>query len=67
MAIIVISINNVKTLCKDSSEDPRRATRNISERGLFVKLGHSDKYFVKNSRKKVPAGKNFEVSSTRHS
>ena len=29
----------------------------------FVKLRHSDKYFIKNSRKKGPAGKNCEVFS----
>ena len=36
-------------------------------RGRFVKLGHSDKHFVKNSRKKGPAVKIFEVSSHRYS
>ena len=41
----------------------RPATRNFSGQGGFVKLGHSDNHFVKNSRKKGPAGKNSEVSS----
>ena len=36
-------------------------------RGGFVKLGHFDKHFVKNSRKKGPAGKNFRVFSPRYS
>ena len=35
--------------------------------GGFVKLGHSDKHFVKNSRKKDPARKNFEVLSLTYS
>ena len=35
--------------------------------GGFVKIGHSDKHFVKNSRKKDPAGKHFEVFSPRYS
>ena len=30
-------------------------------RGGFVKLGHFDKYFIKKSRKKGSAGKNFVV------
>ena len=30
--------------------------------GGFVKLGHFDKYFAKNTRKKGSAGKHFEVS-----
>ena len=32
----------------------------------FVKLGHSDKPFVKSTRKKVPAGKNFGAFFPRH-
>ena len=35
----------------------------FQSRGVFVKPGHFDKHFVKNSRKKSPTGKNFEVSS----
>ena len=35
-------------------------------RGL-VKLGHSDKRVVKNSRKDGPAGKSFEAFSLRYS
>ena len=35
----------------------------FESRGGFFKLGHSDKHFVKHSRKKGPAWKNFEVSS----
>ena len=33
----------------------------FQSRGGFVELGHFDKYFVKYSRKKGSAGKNFEV------
>ena len=36
-------------------------------KGGFVKLGHFDKYFVKNSRKIGPARKNFEVFPFRYS
>ena len=37
-------------------------------RGGFVKLGHSNKHFVKKkSRKKVPTGKYFEAFSLRYS
>ena len=32
-------------------------------RGGFVELGHFDKHFVKHTRKKDPAGKNFGVFS----
>ena len=35
-------------------------------RGGFMELGHFDKYFVKNTRKKGPAGKNFGVFSPRY-
>ena len=34
-------------------------------RGGFVKLGHFDKYFINNSRKKGSTGKNFTVFSPR--
>ena len=44
----------------------RRATRNFSGQGGFVKLGHPNNHFIKNSRKKGPAGKNSEVSSLRY-
>ena len=41
---------------------PTGAQPEISQgRGGFMKLGHSDKHFVKNSRKKGPVGKNVEV------
>ena len=33
----------------------------------FVEVGHSDKHFVKNSRKKRPVGKRIEVFSLRYS
>ena len=36
-------------------------------RGGFVKLGHFDKHFMKKSKKKGPAGKNFGVFSLRYS
>ena len=36
-------------------------------RGGFVELGHLDKHFVKNTRKKGAAGKNFGVFSPRYS
>ena len=36
-------------------------------RGGFVKLGHHDKHFIKNSSKKGSAEKNFEVFSLRSS
>ena len=36
-------------------------------RGGFVKLGHFNKYFINNSRKKGPTGKNFTVLSPRYS
>ena len=39
------------------NEDLRRATSNFLGQGDFVKLRHLDKHFVKNSRKKGPAGK----------
>ena len=46
----------------------RHTTKKIFQsRGGFVKLGYSDKHFVKNSRKKGPTGKNFEVFSLRYS
>ena len=35
-------------------------------RGGFVELAHFDKHFVKNTRKKGPAGKNFGVVSPRY-
>ena len=35
--------------------------------GGFAKLGHFDKYFVKNSRKKEPRMENFGVFSPRYS
>ena len=35
-------------------------------RGDFVELGQFDKYFVKNTRKKGLAGKNFRVFSPRY-
>ena len=34
--------------------------------GGFIKLGHFDKHFVKNTQKKGPAGKNFGVFSLRY-
>ena len=39
----------------------------FQSRGGFVKLGHFDKHFVKNSRKKGSAGENFGVFSPRYS
>ena len=36
-------------------------------RGGFVKIGHFDKPFVKNSRKKGPAGEKFRVFPPRYS
>ena len=38
----------------------------FQSRGGFVKLGHSDYRVVKNSRKKDPAGKSFEVLTLRY-
>ena len=38
----------------------RRATRNFSGQGGFVKLGHFNKHFIKKSRKKAPQGKILE-------
>ena len=35
-------------------------------RGGFVELGHFDKHFVKNARKKGPAGKSFGVFFPRY-
>ena len=35
-------------------------------RGGFLGLAHFDKHFVKNTRKKGPAGKNFGVVSPRY-
>ena len=32
-----------------------------------MELGHSDKHFIKNSREKGPAGRNFEVFSLTYS
>ena len=42
-----------------------RTTRNFQGRGGFVELGHFDKHFVKNARKKGPARKHFGVFPTR--
>ena len=42
-------------------------TRNSSGQRGFAKLGHFDKYFVKNSRKKEPRMENFGVFSPRYS
>ena len=39
----------------------------FQSRGGFMKLGHFDKHFVKNPRKKGPAGGNFGVFSPRYS
>ena len=39
----------------------------FQDRGGFVKLGHFDKHFVKNSRKKGSTGENFGDFSTRYS
>ena len=36
-------------------------------RGGFVELGHFEKLFVKNTRKKDPAGKNVGAFSRRYS
>ena len=36
------------------------------DRGGLMELGHFDKHFVKNTRKKGPAGKNFGVFSPRY-
>ena len=36
-------------------------------RGGFVKLGYFDKHFIKTSRTKFPAGKNFGFFSPRYS
>ena len=38
----------------------------FQDSGGFIKLGHFDKYFVKNTQKKGPAGKNFGVFSLRY-
>ena len=35
--------------------------------GRFVELGHFDKGFVKNTRKRGPTGKHFAVFSPRYS
>ena len=37
----------------------------FQDRGGFAELGHFDKIFVKNTRKKGSAGKNFEAFSPR--
>ena len=37
----------------------RCATRNFSGGGRFVKLGHFDKHFIKNTRKRGPTRKHF--------
>ena len=39
----------------------------FQDRGDFVELGHFNKHFVKNTRKKDPAGKKFEDFSPRYS
>ena len=39
----------------------KRATRIFQVRGSFVELGHFDKFFVKNTRKKSTQGKILEL------
>ena len=41
-------------------------TEDFSGRGMFRRIGHFDKHFVKMSRKKGTAGKNFGVFSPRY-
>ena len=44
------------------------ATRIFQHSGCFIELGHFDKHFVKNTRKKRPhTGKHFGVFSPRYS
>ena len=38
-------------------------TENFQGRGGSIELGHFDKHFVKNTRKKGPTGKHFGVFS----
>ena len=51
-------------LKKQSSEYAR--ILNVSD-AKFVELGHFDKHFVKNTRKRGPSGKHFGVFSPRSS
>ena len=50
-------------------EPPKAGTQSdfFQGRGGFGKLGHFDKHFVKNLRRKGPAGENFGVFSPRYS
>ena len=54
---------------KDVQKEPSKAVAQseISGRGGFGELGHFDKHFVKNLRKKGLAGENFGVFSPRYS
>ena len=55
--------NNLDTLSKQTGAQPEI----FQDRGGFVELAQLDKLFVKNRRKKGPAGKNFGAFSPRHS
>ena len=64
----------VECFAKQIMPECRYATRNFSgqgrgvgEWGRFVELGHFDKGFVKNTRKRGPTGKHFGIFSPRYS
>ena len=58
----------MKRFAKRIMPEYRCATRNFSgqRKWVFVKLGHIDKHFIKNTRKRDPAGKHFGVFSVRY-
>ena len=63
ITIIIITIIIVVVIVIITGAQPE----NFQGRGGFVEIGHFDKHFVKNTRKKGLAGKNFRVFPPRYS
>ena len=62
------TLSNIERLAKRSMPECRCTTRLFQgRRGRFVELGHFDKLFIKNTRKRDPTRKHFEVFSLRYS
>ena len=68
---VVLSIRSMYKLHsyreRNVNQKPGAQPKMFQGRGGFVELRHFDKHFVKNTRKKGPAGEHFEVFSPRYS
>ena len=69
---VVLSIRSIYKLQssyreRNVNQKPGAQPKMFQGRGGFVELGHFDKHFVKNTRKKGPAGEHFGVFSPRYS